>query len=271
MDKAACAPASRRSFCRPSRKNGWVVRVELGLSRGLDRQFARTPYTASFTAHGHPLTPHHPAHSLRRHVREPHRGTQTIAECLGGIARSPRDEFERNLNVLGDFNIDRLGDPNWQAFISTGLSAPEELNDVPRTIKRTTGPQAFYDQIAWFTDRDGVCASPVFRMLPGRRVGHRCLRPTSSHHGGPTCQRLVALPGALATRHSSASATLLPKGAWMKQRRRTRHVRTHRRRPCDPQLHRRPARTERPRGTRTIVWWRWYPRLCYGDCGLGLS
>ena len=88
---------------------------------------------------------------------------------VGGIARSPRDEFERNLIVLADFNIDRLGDPNWQAFISTGLSAPQELNDVPRTIKKTTGPQAFYDQIAWFTDRDG-----------GRRVGHRCLRSTSS-------------------------------------------------------------------------------------------
>jgi hypothetical protein len=35
---------------------------------------------------------------------------------------------------VGDFNIDRAGDPLYDAFTSTGLAAPPELNEAARTI-----------------------------------------------------------------------------------------------------------------------------------------
>ena len=36
----------------------------------------------------------------------------------------------------------------------------------------------------------------VFRVLPGRRVSHRCLQPTSARRARAACRRLVAVPGA---------------------------------------------------------------------------
>jgi hypothetical protein len=35
--------------------------------------------------------------------------------------------WNSNLIVLGDFNLDRIGDPLYEAFISTGLWPPAEL------------------------------------------------------------------------------------------------------------------------------------------------
>jgi endonuclease/exonuclease/phosphatase family metal-dependent hydrolase len=78
---------------------------------------------------------------------------------LAGIARWMADwalrsnRWHHNLVVLGDFNIDRHGDPLWQAFTSTGLTVPEALHAVPRSIFADPArPQAkgYYDQIAWF-------------------------------------------------------------------------------------------------------------------------
>jgi hypothetical protein len=70
-------------------------------------------------------------------------------------------EWGQNLLTLGDFNIDRAGDPLFQAFTSTGLTPPAELNGVPRTIFDVPASDEgghFYDQIAWFTDDGGVPA-----------------------------------------------------------------------------------------------------------------
>ncbi len=79
---------------------------------------------------------------------------------LKGIARWMADwakqsnRWHHNLLVLGDFNVDRKGSELWQAFTDTGLTVPEELDAVPRTIfadpDDPTGDK-FYDQIAWFT------------------------------------------------------------------------------------------------------------------------
>jgi hypothetical protein len=52
---------------------------------------------------------------------------------------------------LGDMNIDREGDPNYEALTSTGLQPPAELKSHPRTIFDTEDDKHFYDQIAWFT------------------------------------------------------------------------------------------------------------------------
>jgi endonuclease/exonuclease/phosphatase family metal-dependent hydrolase len=77
------------------------------------------------------------------------------AEWLADWARQEQD-WGHNLLALGDFNIDRAGDPLYQAFTSTGLTPPAELNNIPRTIFDQPGRPHFYDQIAWFTGAGGV-------------------------------------------------------------------------------------------------------------------
>ena len=69
--------------------------------------------------------------------------------------------WDHNLIALGDFNIDRRGDALHDAFVSTGLDIPADLQNVPRTIFADPGrPELdkFYDQIAWFTGRNGLPA-----------------------------------------------------------------------------------------------------------------
>jgi len=59
-----------------------------------------------------------------------------IREIAEWLARWARDVngWDHNLIALGDFNIDRRGDPLHDAFVSTGLDIPDELQDAPRTI-----------------------------------------------------------------------------------------------------------------------------------------
>ena len=66
-----------------------------------------------------------------------------------------RNDWNKNLLVLGDFNLDRLGNPLYEAFVSTGLYPPTELDKVPRTIFDNDKTQHFYDQIAWFSTPTG--------------------------------------------------------------------------------------------------------------------
>ncbi len=67
-----------------------------------------------------------------------------------------KSDWYTNLIVLGDFNLDRLGNPLYEAFLSTGLWPPEELNDIPRTIFDNDQSKHFYDQIAWFSTPAGT-------------------------------------------------------------------------------------------------------------------
>ncbi|WP_245762437.1 hypothetical protein [Mycetocola miduiensis] len=84
------------------------------------------------------------------------------------LADRPRD-WNDNLLVLGDFNLDRIGDPLFEAFVSTGLWPPTELNDVPRTVFDNDRSKHFYDQIAWFSDPDGksLLRSLTYRIRAG--------------------------------------------------------------------------------------------------------
>ena len=71
------------------------------------------------------------------------------------------NSWDHNLIALGDFNIDRRGDALHDAFVSTGLEIPQDLQEAPRTI--FSDPQKpelnkFYDQIAWFTGRNDLPA-----------------------------------------------------------------------------------------------------------------
>ena len=49
------------------------------------------------------------------------------------------------------------GDELWQAFTSTGLSVPADLQAVPKSIfdDEADSGDKFYDQIAWFTRASG--------------------------------------------------------------------------------------------------------------------
>jgi len=134
----------------------------------LDRQFARTPYAVSFRSAGKTfiLVTLHVLYGKAAKERLPE--LKAIAEWLAGWARDI-NAWDHNLIALGDFNIDREGDELYDAFTSTGLVTPDDLNQVPRTI--FSDPDApnlekFYDQIAWFTGDDNTPALSL-RYLRG--------------------------------------------------------------------------------------------------------
>ena len=126
----------------------------------LGRQFARTPYAVSFRSGTKTfvLVTLHVLYGEREEERLPE--LAAIAEWLAGWARDING-WDHNLIALGDFNIDRRGDALHDAFVSTGLDIPEDLQAVPRTIfSEPDRPHLdkFYDQIAWFTGRNGLPA-----------------------------------------------------------------------------------------------------------------
>jgi endonuclease/exonuclease/phosphatase family metal-dependent hydrolase len=133
----------------------------------LRKQFARTPYAVSFSSAGHTfiLITLHVIYGEGAAERIPE--LKAIAEWLADWARDV-NAWDHNLICLGDFNIDRLGDPLYQAFTSTGLFTPDDLNLVPRTLfSDPDKPQLdkFYDQIAWFP---AVKGKPAFSLRYAR-------------------------------------------------------------------------------------------------------
>lgn len=114
------------------------------------QQFDRTPYIVGFQASGERFA------LLTAHIRygsNPEDRVGEIKALSNFIASEIRDRAtaggeEKNLIVLGDFNIDDRGDnPLFQAFVSTGLVVPSQLLNLKTTY--STKPK-FYDQIAWF-------------------------------------------------------------------------------------------------------------------------
>ncbi|MDQ4059274.1 MAG: hypothetical protein M3124_09155 [Actinomycetota bacterium] len=134
----------------------------------LREQFARTPYAVSFSSGRETFI------LVTLHVLYGETASDRLAE-LQGIARWLEDWARReqswghNLIALGDFNIDRKDDDAYKAFTSTGLRAPAELDSVPRTIFES-GKNAFYDQIAWFTE-EGNTNIPVLSMRYSKMAG----------------------------------------------------------------------------------------------------
>ena len=124
------------------------------------KQFARTPYAAGFVRNDveFVLTTVHVLWGKRWQDRLPE--LTAFAEWMRGWADRPKD-WNRNLFVLGDFNIDRRDDPLWMAFFATGLYPPAVLHDVSRTIFDNDRDRHYYDQISWFTPTlaDGTTVS----------------------------------------------------------------------------------------------------------------
>lgn len=139
---------------RPSGMVGELVIPDADLGTPgavMRRQWARTPYTASFRSGDKAFT------LVTLHIVWGERASDRTPELRGAAkwlyerSEDP-DDFNRNLIALGDFNIDRLDDPNWRAFVvEFGLSPPDKLLNVPRTVGQTPGKNSFYDLVAWFT------------------------------------------------------------------------------------------------------------------------
>lgn len=132
------------------------IEAETSLTEvGLQKQFARTPYAVSFQSQGATFT------LVTLHVLWGSNAAQRLPE-IREIARwladwaGGGDEFGDNLMTLGDFNIDRQGDPLYQAFIATGLTPAPEHVGLPRTLFDDPVKHHFYDQIAWFTGTSGA-------------------------------------------------------------------------------------------------------------------
>jgi len=114
------------------------------------QQFDRTPYIVGFQAAGEGFA------LLTAHIRYGDRPQNRLGEIKSlshYTANEIRDRAttggeEKNLIVLGDFNIDDRGDnPLFQAFVSTGLIVPSQLLNLKTTY--STKPK-YYDQVAWF-------------------------------------------------------------------------------------------------------------------------
>lgn len=119
----------------------------------LQRQFVRTPYAVSFLCGDQTfiLVTLHVIYGDDDEDRTPE--LQAIAEWLADWARRTSEDYNQNLICLGDFNIDRADDDNFEAFTSTGLRPPAELLELPRTVSDKPGKSDtnhHYDQIAWF-------------------------------------------------------------------------------------------------------------------------
>jgi len=137
-------------------------------------QFARTPYAVGFerarpgtSAPGDPVafvltTVHVLWGTPAARVVELERFAQWMRRWA-----DRHDDWNENLLVLGDFNLDRLGNPLYDAFVSTGLWPPAELDEVPRTIFDDDHDRHFYDQVAWFSAPTGES------LLDGLEYTHR--------------------------------------------------------------------------------------------------
>ena len=128
----------------------WVKEIS---PDALQKQFARTPYAVSFRAGKTTFI------LVTLHVDYGDAAAERVPE-LKALARWMADwakrstKWHHNLLTLGDFNIDREHDDLWKAFTSTGLTVPEDMRHIPRTIfadADSPTTDKYYDQIAWFT------------------------------------------------------------------------------------------------------------------------
>ncbi len=123
----------------------------------LREQFVRTPYAVSFQRGDATfiLVTLHILFGESEEDRIPE--LQEIADMFRDWARRS-NRFTHNLLCLGDFNIDREGSALFDAFTSTGLTIPDQLRNLPRTVFDDPDDPSdkYYDQIAWFQTGRGA-------------------------------------------------------------------------------------------------------------------
>ena len=142
----------------------------------LDRQFARTPYAVSFKRRDGDLHPRHPPRLLGQQVGPGCRRAGTRAELHRHLAQGlgprprqlgPEPDLPRRLQHRPPRQ------PLWQAFTSTGLTVPEQI-DRPRLIAGKPLDH-YYDQIAWFT-ADDAGTKPLLSLRYTEQAGTACGR-----------------------------------------------------------------------------------------------
>ena len=134
-------------------------------------------------------------------------------------ARDPNTR-DQNLICLGDFNIDRRVSALWQAFTSTNLTVPEELESPHRLVGGKPLEHFYSDQIAWFTEeQDG--SKPLLSLRYTDRAGMfdwsltALAGSTSPHSRSPSGSPTTTRPGSSSGFRSSdeprvsASTTLV--------------------------------------------------------------
>ncbi len=167
-----------RTRVQPSGLAGELVVPPERLQRlgedALREQFVRTPYAVSFLRKDVTfiLVTLHIIFGKSKQDRIPE--LKEIADIFKDWARRS-NRWHHNLLCLGDFNIDRKGSSLFDAFTSTGLTIPKELENQPRTIfddENDPCKNSYYDQIAWFTGGKealidlSVQAGGIFNFLP---------------------------------------------------------------------------------------------------------
>ncbi|RYZ65971.1 MAG: hypothetical protein EOP08_05840 [Proteobacteria bacterium] len=114
---------------------------------GGKRQFARTPYTCSFSACGTSLQlcTVHVYYGKSRSV-DPRRLAEirNVAETLAARA-GEKSAWAPNLCLLGDFNIFRSTDVTYSAITDAGFEVPAALQDIPGS---NVPKNKKYDQMA---------------------------------------------------------------------------------------------------------------------------
>lgn len=96
-----------------------------GIEEGaFNRQFSRTPYAVSFRSGSKTciLITAHVLYGENAEDRKPE--LLAIAEWLKEWS-DDMNAFDQSLILLGDFNIDRAGDPRYEAFVSTVFIYPK--------------------------------------------------------------------------------------------------------------------------------------------------
>ncbi|MGD9372399.1 MAG: hypothetical protein PVF14_13340 [Desulfobacterales bacterium] len=136
----------------------------------MNRQFVRNPYAINFRRKEKEFI------LLTLQINYGDAPSERILE-VKSIAQLVADWANRlfardqNLITLGDFNIDREEDPLWQAFTSTGLTVPDDLMTVQRSIfddPKKLSLDKYYDQIGWFQNDSGsIALSMTYRKGGG--------------------------------------------------------------------------------------------------------
>ena len=184
VDGLACELVVPYSWSKERRPKTGIARI------ALDRQFARTPYAVSFrrrTAIFTLVTLHvYWGSKSEEDLAERAQELSSVATWLYEWARDP-DTWDQNLICLGDFNIDRSGSPLWQAFTSTNLTTPVELQSPNRQVGGKP-LEHFYDQISWFSeDEDG--SKPLLSLRYTGQAGLFDWSETALADSGLTAQQ----------------------------------------------------------------------------------
>jgi exonuclease III len=97
--------------------------------------------------------------------------TRKLGEIVAWL-RDWAEELRANggsLLLLGDLGIDRAGHPLYDALVQGGVSIPDELQGLPRTIfEAHASDRSFVDHIGWMMDERG---SPIMSLRYGGSAG----------------------------------------------------------------------------------------------------